>query len=621
MSLAKEMESQWEHDNWAAWEEHYELPKLECTADSSRIEVLPSRTGVPTVRAVSPNGRPVFLHSSVDPVTEAQRVAASFSAESGTVIVVYGFGLGYLVEALLQTTDEKVALFVLEPDRDLFCAAMKARDLRPVIHSDRIYILSSDAMGELYTKFFTFFDPACFQKIATTGLPGHETLYSEVFSKTSGVIRDILSSKAVNLATMIKIGPGMIANSIVNMVDYCTHPGIDSLFGRFRDKPAIIVSAGPSLNKNIELLHEAKGKAVILAVGTAAKALQKRGIVPDFVVSIDPGLPNYEHFKDLDTTEMCLVTEMQSHPQILREFKGPMFVAGQMPVCEWLKGFIEDKGGTESGGSVANNCFSLAYKMGANPIVLVGQDLAYSLDGHSHAIGTTYENTVIANIEKGGKFFAVKANDGGEVLTDRVFYQFLRFFTYWIEKKPDREYINATEGGAFIEGTKIMTLREVLDRFCTTLVDVQEIIRQEQGDFRAPDLGLLVEKLTVQKKKMEDAIAKTKKGLSRLKQLTVACEEKNGKKMKQHLAAIGKINKQFNDDPFISNLPEWFATQDIHAVMTRTHQMGLTEKDDFVAAIADYKITFELIRSGAERISELIDTCIQEAERRMQDGR
>lgn len=607
----------WENENWAAWEKRYGWGRPEFTPDENRIEVLASRLGLPTVRVMSPNGRPVFLHSSVDPVKESQRIAEGLSIDLGTVIIVKGFGLGYLVEALLAEVDEKIPIFVLEPDRELFYTAMQVRDLRPIIDSGRVFILPGDSRDEVYNMFFLFFEDDRYKRIVNTGLPGHQTIYGDFFVKADETIWDVVNAKLLNLVTMIKLGPDMLSSAILNLVDYYIHPGIQTLFDRFANKPAIIVSAGPSLNKNINLLHEAKGKAIIMAVGTAVKALQKQGIQPDFIVTIDPHPLNYEHFKEVDTTKAVLITEVQANHMILANYKGPMFISGGTPVLQWFGDLFEDKGMMESGGSVANSALSMAYKMGANPIVLVGQDLAYAIDGHSHAAGTNYEDIKITNKEEGLGYFAVKANDGGKLMTDRAFYQFLCYFELWMRNNPDREYINATEGGAFIEGTKVMTLREVLDQYCKNPVDTEKIIRQAQDSFKVPSLKLLLESLKNQIVIIDNAIIEAKKAIKQLHQLEKACEKKQAKKMRQHLNAVGKIYQKFSEDEFIANLPQWFSKRDLHGVLYRTHSAEFAEDDDFHAAIADYNIYYEKVREGAEKVGDLLKACIEEGERRV----
>ena len=54
-----------------------------------------------------------------------------------------------------------------------------------------------------------------------------------------------------------------------------------------RNIPAIIVAAGPSLNKNILELKRLKGRAFIIAVDTAIKPLLNAGIIPDMYAVVD----------------------------------------------------------------------------------------------------------------------------------------------------------------------------------------------------------------------------------------------------------------------------------------------------------------------------------------------
>lgn len=616
---------EWETVNWAAWEERYGERKPDPDwIDDKRIEILPTKSGRPTVRVRSTRGQAVYLHSSVNPDKEAERFAAGIEVEPGTVLIVNGLGLGYFVEALLAKVDEKVPLFIIEPDRELFYAAMKIKDLRPIITCSQVYIFVGDSENDVRTSFYYFFDAARYSDIRTIGLSGHQTVYSDFFRKISRLAWDALNVKLLNLVTVIKLGPDMMTNGILNLVKYYTHPGVNTLFNQFKDVPAIVVSAGPSLNKNIHLLKEAKGKALIIAVGTAVKALQKQGIEPDFIVTIDPHLLNYEHFKGVNTKDAALIVDLQAHHLILEDYQGPMFVAGDKTLLKWFGNSFEYKGYMESGGSVANSAFSMAYNMGANPIVLVGQDLAYGRDGHSHAHGTNYQDTVVSfsdeDLSAGPDFLKVKANDGGQVITNRSFYQFMYFFEHWIRSYSDRKYINATEGGAYIEGTQVATLREVVDQYCQNTVDIKTVIQECQTGFTClstkPFLSIIDKKI----KTINSAIAQAQKALRHLKRLEKACENNNLERTQFYLNAITKIYDKFTKDAFLVNLPEWFSKHELHQVLYRTNRADLSDEDDFHAAIADYNIYYNKVCEASGKVKELLETCKAEAERRQENG-
>jgi hypothetical protein len=618
--MIQQTKNEWETKNWAAYKEHYGLEQWDRMTKEEHIEIINSRVGAPTVKVMSPtNNKWIFLHSSVDPIKEAQRAASTVSVEAGKIIVVYGLALGYFVEALLEVVNKRSLLFIIEPDKDLFCAAMSSRDLRHIINSEHVFLLVSgfDSVKKIEEVFFHLFDEAKYNEILMAGLLGHQTVYSEFYHKSMECVKDVVNAKLLNLATRMRLGPAIAASSLLNLATYCMNPGVSSMFNKFQGIPVIIVSAGPSLNKNIHLLKEAKGKAGIFAVGTAVKALNKWGIEPDFIFSVDPQLLNYEqHFKGANTTGAALVSDIQSHPMIFEEYMGPVFVSGDIPILEWFGNSIENKGELESGGSVANNAFSAAYKMGADPIILVGQDLSYARDGHTHASGTNYEN----HIQNGGNnvdYFNIKANDGGQLLTDRAFYQFLLFFQDWIEKYPEREYINATEGGAFIQGMKLMTLQEVLDQYCQRPVNVQSIINEVQDSFHVPNMKPILEKLESRLKDTNETIEEANKALKYLIQLEKACANRQGKKMQQYLKAINKIYEKFETDQHIREVAEWFAQKDIYNVFVRTYKAEQSENDEYSDAIADYSLYYKKIIEGSKSLVELLQQSMDKIRRKL----
>ncbi|WP_269085749.1 motility associated factor glycosyltransferase family protein [Pelosinus fermentans] len=611
------MQDSWEEQNWKIYKERYGIERTAKMPDYKHIEIVDSRVGMPTAKVMASNGKWIFLHSSVDPIKEAQKNASTVSTEPGKFIIVYGFALGYLVEALLEIVDKKNLLFIIEPDYDLFCAVMASRDLRHLLGNENIYILVADSISRVNNTFFTIYNEVKYNQIIMTGLLGHQTVYSDFYQQSMKSVKDIVNSKVINIATMMKIGPNLIANSLLNLSVYCRNPGISSLFNQLKDLPVIIVAAGPSLNKNIHLLKEAKGRAAIFAVGTAVKALNKWGIEPDFIFSVDPQRLNYDlHFKGANTAGAVLVSEIQSHPMIFENHQGPIFVSGHMPIINWFGDSIERKGLIESGGSVANNAFVVAHKMGANPIILVGQDLAYARDGHTHATGTNYEN----NKYTGGKnqdYFDVKANDGGKILTDRAFYQFLHFFETWIEKYPECKYINATEGGAFIQGTTLMKLQEVLDQYCQEPIEIQEMIKTAQDSFCAPNKEQILEKLELRLIDTRGTIAEANKALKHLMQLEKACDNRQGKKMQQHLKAVSKIYEKFEKDQQIREIAEWFVQKELYGVFARTHEAERSETDEYSHAIADYSLYYRKIIEAAKSLADLIQQSMDKFRRKI----
>ena len=91
-----------------------------------------------------------------------------------------------------------------------------------------------------------------------------------------------------------------------------------------RDMPAIVVAAGPSLNKNIDELKRAKGKAFIIAVDTAIKPLLKKGIIPDMFAIVDGKKP-IELVQNEEVKKIPLLTSISASHDVLEYHTGMKF--------------------------------------------------------------------------------------------------------------------------------------------------------------------------------------------------------------------------------------------------------------------------------------------------------
>lgn len=461
----------WEENLRVLKEVHPRLAeRVEGVTGDAPCEVVPSAGGWPTARWRDGG----HVHSAVDPWREARRLVDGAGLEDPDVVVVLGLGLGYHVMEMHRRFPGARAIVVVEAEAGMFRAALAANDLRPVLGSERVHWLVGAGEAEIRRALAPILDGRTVRAVDFVQHPGSVRRAPEAYQAAVTAVRDVLLQRVADLVTGLQLVGDWLRNKLFNMPHVVANPGVKHLFDRFAGKPAIIVSAGPSLDKNVRLLAEARGRAVILCVDTAIKALLRHGIHPDFVLSVDGSLLNYRHFEGVEVDDVWLVAEPMTHHRILDEWRGPKLIASfGTPAMRWLESFAGEKGRLITGGSVATFAFSLAVRMGADPIVFVGQDLSYP-DGRFYASGTYYA-------ENGYRFdqavlLRVPANDGGEVLTPRNMYTFLKWFESAIPNFPDRTVINATEGGARIEGTRVMTLREVIDRYCREPVPVAEVL-------------------------------------------------------------------------------------------------------------------------------------------------
>ena len=237
------------------------------------------------------------------------------------------------------------------------------------------------------------------------------------------------------------------------------------------DIPAIIVSAGPSLNKNILELKNAKNKAFIVAVDTAVRPLVNAGIIPDMYVVVD-GLKPKELLDFDEAKKIPLMPSITSTKEILQNHTGKkiFYFEGQNFIWSMMMMNGIPFSTVSCGGSVACSAFSLVYKLGFSRIILVGQDLALT-GNKKHAVVTF--KCVMDEIDT-SHCIKVPGNYEKEVPTRADFKLYLDWFNYYIEGCEEIHVINATEGGARINNTEIMTLHDAIERECSKEVNIEE---------------------------------------------------------------------------------------------------------------------------------------------------
>ncbi len=311
-------------------------------------------------------------------------------------------------------------------------------------------------------------------------LPNYDVLFpDEALGFIKGIF-DIANFELSQYSTQISFSTVTVKNMLDNIKYLCNgYKTIQLVEVIPRDIPGILVSAGPSLNKNIKELKRAKGKAFIIAVDTAIKPLLSEGIIPDMFAVVDGRKPLSLVEKE-EAKEIPLLGTLSASSAVLEYHTGMKFFynEGYAVSDHILLKQDTDFGSVETGGSVATTAFSLLYKIGLPCIILVGQDLAYT-GNKSHADGTFAD---VMKKEDTKNYITVEGNTEEKVPTTEILKLYLKWFGDYIAaaKKYDPNFrvINATEGGAKIEHTEIMTLHDAIEQECTKEVDIQACLKK-----------------------------------------------------------------------------------------------------------------------------------------------
>lgn len=450
-------------------------------AADAQVRIIPASNGDLTAAFVHPDGTTKRIHSSRDPRRDAMLWAQELKMNPSQSVALFGLGLGYPLKAFLDLYREKVgALWCFESSPALFKAMLERADWSEVLADPRIAFMVG--IGELEFRRIT---AGGFQKIIVDGIEVVEygpavQVAPEWYRERQENVRDLIRQWTAEMLTSIQRGPLFQSNTLANLSSLGEAFLFRDIGSMIANRPAIMVSAGPSLNRNVHKLHRAKGRIPIISVDTSLRILQKHGITPDLVVSIDGLGLSAKHFEGVINLEKIpLAFDLEVTPSVLKPYPGPCFLVGNKKpmVYSWLEDAIGPLEGLTKGLTVAQAAYLLLAHYGAEPIILVGQDLSFERQGGAtHADGAAFQGRYEPDPQGGGRWedplkpdglkqvpiLQVPANDGGFVPTTQTLYAYLKRFEEDIARSG-KKTLNATEGGALIQGAHISTLDQIYD--------------------------------------------------------------------------------------------------------------------------------------------------------------
>ncbi len=436
------------------------------------------------VSVVSRNGRTCYLggkRNASEPVRVWLRTLGRLAPNSPVFLMGLG-NSGYL-EELAANAENRITIIAYEPSLHIFLDFLETVDLAPLMERHLVVFVTDGIRGmdresiPLLADRLLSFSMLAYSRYMV--LPNYEVLFPEESVEFLRQCRKSAMGGIVQRNTNRTFSTVLAKNLFSNAVHLCDGYKTTQLVEAVpAGMPGIIVAAGPSLNKNIGELKNAVGKSFMIAVDTAVKPLLREGIRPDMIMMIDGKKP-LKLFEAEGIHDIPIVSNLDAASEVLDYHRGMKFFFEQGIVFteKIFRKSAEPRGTVPSGGSVATSAFSLMIKLGLTRIILVGQDLAFT-NNRTHADGTFKERMDEINTSH---MHMVEGNYEEKVPTPTNLKQFLDWYEDTIranrERIPGFRVINATEGGARIAGTEIMTLREAVALECTEEADIAGAIR------------------------------------------------------------------------------------------------------------------------------------------------
>ena len=424
------------------------------------------------VPVITHEGKEVRLGSLYDGRYAAERWAKAYLPEGTENVILFGLGDGQLV--LLELERIMGRIYVYEPNENLYREMRHTSVFKKIQASGRVHIyVGENQLEGIEIAVEGLLDDNFTKTTVTQTHYGYFRCYPKEVKKVYDICMErvayvgkwknsfkIATPKAtpIQLAVVRNIKGGILLTRLARV----WNPSV----------PVIIASAGPSLEKNVELLKRANGRAYIFCVDAAASMLLSHDVVPDLIACMDSG-KNPACFADERSKEIPMLVAVSTTTKVFGLNHGKKiwtniygFVRAMFEICgiEWPTAM------TSLG--VATVLLAALLNLGTKRIVFVGQDLAYSPEGKSHISGHN------EGMKKNKKYMA-DGYYGGKVWSRFDWVETRKCLESLIELAPDREFINATEGGARISGTLQKPLSAVIDELETTVVPLGEILRDE----------------------------------------------------------------------------------------------------------------------------------------------
>ncbi|EQB8862993.1 motility associated factor glycosyltransferase family protein [Campylobacter jejuni] len=386
-------------------------------------------------------------------------------------ICIYGTGNALLIKNLAKHYKH---LFVFESEIELFILALSVIDLSEELKVYKVVLFDCVAK-DLEIQIAMIFDQQSILEYLSLYEIFISSHYYLKYYETSILSLNELCIKSASVAIrnaditcfLPLLTHGQFLQNIPSMLESIPFQRILSQRKNKFDN-AIVVSAGPSLTKQLPLLKAYQDKAVIFCADGALSMLEKKGIVPDYVTNLDFTDLAMKFFQNKENLKQSIIAlECATHPNIVRSLNAENCMIVLRNKALYQRFNLNDFGYIDTGTHVSHFSYTLALALGFKNIIMIGQDLAFDEEGNSHSKGFDFGEKFSGeeNIDK----LKVTAYAGkGEVLTHITWNDYrikLEYLFACNEQKA--KFYNATEGGARINFTEELSFKECCEKLLT----------------------------------------------------------------------------------------------------------------------------------------------------------
>lgn len=374
-----------------------------------------------------------YLHSNANPMEEARVLIERCYDSKKERYAVWGLGLGYHILRLYEKARGAIEIEVFE-EEEVLLPIVQEYGVLESIPKQKI-VIHHDPTGEKFANLIAK---------ESVGL----LLHLPSIKKIQDIyLKDIMQqffmswNGTIQYKTELEINYRSNCNRI--------HKNFDEIKNNFKEKKAVLVAAGPSLDEKLQYLKEECCDKIVVVVTTVLKKLLDIGIVPDYTVVMDSQKRTIKQIEGIEDAKVPMIIDSTAYWEFAEKYQGEKYLVYQ----KGYKNAEEDakvRGNEiyETGGSVTTLAIDILLRSGIEEIELIGVDLAFA-NGITHA-----SNTMDRKIRDVSGLEQIESVQGDLVYTDILMKSYLKWIENKIEQYPNVIIYNHSNGGAKIKGTQ-----------------------------------------------------------------------------------------------------------------------------------------------------------------------
>ena len=407
---------------------------------SGKYQLVTAINGQVSLKAGGPRGE-ICMHSMVNPQWDAEVFADSILEQENFHYIVFGMGLGYHIRALLER-DSRNKVTVLVNEFEILYYAFTYLDWSLYLREERLQIVYEADTAKLLSSLKQ-----------DRGKSVFAIHYPSVRCVENENIRETLEDYFVSMSSMRE--QQQLLDTNFEQLQKMKLPECEEVSHIFDGKILVLVGGGPSVDNEMESIKKYRSRISLVLVGTVARKFIEAGIRPDAIVISDPQEHMKRQIQGLDTQGIPLLLLCTASAEIVPYYEGDVYIVYQQGY-EKAERLAHREGYRcfQTGGSVSTLALDMGISMGAEKVILVGMDMAYTgLRSHAGGIGR--------EIKDDTELRRVIGTDGNYVYTSKN----LDIYRKWIERRiAGLKYpvIYNTAKGARISGTVEMIFEKIM---------------------------------------------------------------------------------------------------------------------------------------------------------------